>query len=617
MPSNVLTGKVEIVAPGVAQTFATIQQGVQKTEAAIIKLNPGVSALGKTLDALKARRQDVKGFIDASSDIAEVGILNKELKSLEAEIVRVEAAGSGGGGFSAVGKGATQALSAVRQFAYILPGIGVAGIIGGLAEMVAGLFSSEDAFTKTDLAAGHFENTLRDLKKEVEDFKDALDFQNKLEKIGNELSGLTGGKLFSANSSADLKENALLVGDLTTKIDQQTTANKKSLDARNDAERTIVSFGKEITNFGKAMIEFGKVEDIPSRVFKKLSKDDQDFITDYKKNSEEIESLKKSRTEAIQSTLVAVGGILKGGIDSQKELSEEEKKINEKAARDFEKYSNDIISRAKKISEAFKNGIDLKLNLSALDSKSDIFKKSLSFLNKFDAGQFQFTITPKFNFADSAIPPAEVKPVATQFGQMFYNDVNAYFKTAAPIDFSLLKAPKEFLIMQDKLKGLASVIENTLTPVFQDFFDTVANGGNAFKAFANAAGQALIGLIEKLAIAAILSLILSSITGAGTAIGAASGKFADIFKFLSGFGGARAGGGPVSGGKTYLVGENGPEWFTAPNTGGRIVPNNQLGNMGGGLSGGMRFQIVGTNVIQGRDLVQIFTLQKMSDNRLI
>lgn len=40
--------------------------------------------------------------------------------------------------------------------------------------------------------------------------------------------------------------------------------------------------------------------------------------------------------------------------------------------------------------------------------------------------------------------------------------------------------------------------------------------------------------------------------------------------------GARADGGPVSQGQTYLVGERGPELFT-PNTSGAIVPNNKLG----------------------------------------
>ena len=39
----------------------------------------------------------------------------------------------------------------------------------------------------------------------------------------------------------------------------------------------------------------------------------------------------------------------------------------------------------------------------------------------------------------------------------------------------------------------------------------------------------------------------------------------------------RANGGPVSAGKSYMVGERGPEMFV-PNTGGRIVPNSDMGS---------------------------------------
>ena len=43
-------------------------------------------------------------------------------------------------------------------------------------------------------------------------------------------------------------------------------------------------------------------------------------------------------------------------------------------------------------------------------------------------------------------------------------------------------------------------------------------------------------------------------------------------------GGRRAGGGPVAGGSSYLVGEMGPEIFTPAAGGGRITPNKSLGN---------------------------------------
>jgi tape measure domain-containing protein len=46
--------------------------------------------------------------------------------------------------------------------------------------------------------------------------------------------------------------------------------------------------------------------------------------------------------------------------------------------------------------------------------------------------------------------------------------------------------------------------------------------------------------------------------------------------FTNMFGGGKAAGGPVVGGKTYIVGEKGPELFT-PNSSGTIIPNNALG----------------------------------------
>jgi phage-related minor tail protein len=52
-------------------------------------------------------------------------------------------------------------------------------------------------------------------------------------------------------------------------------------------------------------------------------------------------------------------------------------------------------------------------------------------------------------------------------------------------------------------------------------------------------------------------------------------------------------GGPVSAGRTYLVGERGPELFT-PQGGGQIVPNHQLG-----AGGGQTVQIINMGAPEG------------------
>jgi hypothetical protein len=70
------------------------------------------------------------------------------------------------------------------------------------------------------------------------------------------------------------------------------------------------------------------------------------------------------------------------------------------------------------------------------------------------------------------------------------------------------------------------------------------------------------------------SMILKTVIGAWGGGGADSGVPANPY-----VSGARAEGGPVSGGSTYMVGERGPELFV-PRTAGAIVPNHALG--GGG-----------------------------------
>ena len=64
-------------------------------------------------------------------------------------------------------------------------------------------------------------------------------------------------------------------------------------------------------------------------------------------------------------------------------------------------------------------------------------------------------------------------------------------------------------------------------------------------------------------------------------------KVGDFLGNINPFGGGRASGGPVSMGKTYLVGERGPELFS-PGSNGTIIPNHALK---GGSSGGATINI--------------------------
>jgi hypothetical protein len=70
----------------------------------------------------------------------------------------------------------------------------------------------------------------------------------------------------------------------------------------------------------------------------------------------------------------------------------------------------------------------------------------------------------------------------------------------------------------------------------------------------------------------VFNSIASALGGGGNSISGVIGTF------FGGLAGGKAGGGPVSGGSSYLVGERGPEIFT-PGVSGNITPN----GAGGGI----------------------------------
>lgn len=90
-------------------------------------------------------------------------------------------------------------------------------------------------------------------------------------------------------------------------------------------------------------------------------------------------------------------------------------------------------------------------------------------------------------------------------------------------------------------------------------------------------GDAMRNIFQQMArdlISSGIKSLLMEVFGFGGSKSGGGGLFSGL---LSGvFGGARASGGPVTAGKTYLTGEKGPELFT-PSTNGFITPNHELG----------------------------------------
>ena len=131
------------------------------------------------------------------------------------------------------------------------------------------------------------------------------------------------------------------------------------------------------------------------------------------------------------------------------------------------------------------------------------------------------------------------------------------------LQFAFDKVKNAVMDNKDEFKALFDFVKTYLAPLL----------GGALKIAIQAIGSAL---------SAVINIVGDLIGGFRTLINLA-GKVGDFVGNLNPFGGGRASGGPVSMGKTYLVGEKGPELFS-PGSNGTIIPNKALGGTSSGTT---------------------------------
>lgn len=147
--------------------------------------------------------------------------------------------------------------------------------------------------------------------------------------------------------------------------------------------------------------------------------------------------------------------------------------------------------------------------------------------------------------------------------------------------------------------NVGAQIGATMTNAFKGAEDAfvafVTTGKLSFKSLATSILADLARIQAKKAIAGLIDMAVGSFMGGSQpTTGPGSTGFDGYGNTLAG---ARAGGGPVSGGASYLVGEKGPEIFTPPGNG-TIIPNHAIG-------GGGTVQItIETNVSAGASTSQ-------------
>lgn len=178
---------------------------------------------------------------------------------------------------------------------------------------------------------------------------------------------------------------------------------------------------------------------------------------------------------------------------------------------------------------------------------------------------------------------------------------------------------------EEAASALDVKFENSMSVIY-GFGDSLAYAfsqqwADGALSFGEVIGDVLKRMVTQFLAAAAAAAVLSAIMGpllGGSALGSALGlggadlSFGSLFKDFAGF---RAEGGPVKTGKSYVVGERGPEIFTPTSTG-SIIPNTAMSAAGGYGGGGAAMGGTLTTSISGYNLDITLSRSRKVTNRI-
>lgn len=136
------------------------------------------------------------------------------------------------------------------------------------------------------------------------------------------------------------------------------------------------------------------------------------------------------------------------------------------------------------------------------------------------------------------------------------------------------------------IMGIGEAFGNSMTVGVQQLIGGTKNAQEVFADFLNQIANLLLQTAAQMIAtytAIGIARMFAGVPGANPVgqLNASVNQYQSAGITIADFAGARAAGGPVSAGSSYLVGEKGPELFM-PGTSGKIIPNDALGGMGGG-----------------------------------
>lgn len=564
--SNVLTGVVQISSGNSVAAFREVANSSAKAEQSLKKLSPVSNQATLALSNLGRVAQDAPfGFIGIANN------LNPLLESFQRLKVST---GTTGGALKALGTSM----------------LGPAGLGVALSIVSSLLITFGDRLFSAGGSVSKFGKILAEAKDE---FVSAV---SNVEKLRTEIDLAKQGFISKEGVVKTYNET---IG--------KTTGFVKSLDeAEQGLNKNADAYIQFTLKKAVANIAYGKAAEKAFKIQENLQK-----ASEISKSNENLGLDKYLKITALDK------------------LDKANKKLQSQSD-SFEDIARSAEKAAAEISKAFGFNFFQDTKTPKAPKGFDLDRWVKDWLSKFP--KLQVPISPEFTINQQEIKfvmlGGDLKTFQEQVSESINKDI-AKLVVAPRFNFSA-----EFLANRENQQAMADAAQR-LTDTFAQSIGTgmadalvavgegIGNvlsgenfGAEIFQVFGTLIQQLGKALIQFAVIDEIIKKILANPLTIGPGVALAAGLAAiAVGALIKNIAGKRAAGGPVSGGQTYLVGEKGPELFT-PNTGGQIIPNNQLGGGAGAFGGGVSVQVSGAFQVNGNDLVLVLARANQSQRRL-
>lgn len=558
----------------------------------------GIGRVKNSVDGLKESIKVVQDKLFAETDIARLGTYNKELQQLQTQLKQTSNIGKEGfdqfgNSVAKTGQGLGHAFEGVRKLAYILPGIGMAGLFNlafeGIMALVSGLDSADTRLNK---------------------------FRDSYLKATSEASGKAQTEI--ANTRA-----------LVSAIEDESISREHRQEALNKLQKEYPAYfknqGIELGNtnaletatqkLSEALVRKSQVQAISNLIDKEYEKLATEQNSSIKQKVDALSGAAKAWdvvkgsitqfTATGQAASMATN-LLKDGIETSAEKAKESQKNIENLTKSLKEFTKEQAKSGDFYKEEKEKGAGSIHPLLSKQAKVTDGRERVSGVSIFTQ-----------QYKDLKLYTDELQRMLNLEKQKAIQDslkVNKYLdpnkKTGALADYDKQQAQREYdrinnqkylvQLQQDFNTKLSEEqkLADSIGSSFVNLFHNIAKSKNPFEALQNAVKQLVIDLAAAVAKMLIIKAIMTLIDPAGAA---AKGVGSVMGAALAGVP-QHAAGGITTGPSLGIVGEAGPE---------AIIPLDRLGGfidraakMGAmAIGGGSQSQGGGEFTLRGQDLV--------------